>query len=636
MEYRKDIDGLRAIAVLAVILFHGKFAGFDGGYIGVDIFFAISGFLITSIIYPQILNSTFSMSEFYKRRARRLLPASLLMVVIITLCFSTIYPSDLYEKVANSAVASVFFFANIFFWQSSGYFSPSLELQPLLHMWSLSLEEQFYFVFPIFLIICAAKLKKYILQIVLFGCIVSLALAVYYAPNSLSFFSFYILPTRFYELGLGASLAIFLHHKKNNFSNQSWFRKLGIVLILASIIFYDSSLAFPSFYPLLPVIGTLLLLSDNSKDGNIYRILTNPLLVKVGLYSYSLYLWHWPIHVYLSWQFEGLETLEFNAIYLSLTLVFGIASYYFVEMPLRKPITYKPLSQKVILTLSGVVAICIPAALAFNGNNNLIQKPQLQLFKYEQALIFEPFRDSCTDHKRLKGTYSICTLKAPKKAEYTVLLWGDSHASSLMSAANVFSDRFKVRAFNTSGCPSLVSVMRTNDDDCKAHNDYMVEYLKQNHHLYDLVIHASAWQNYLDLKLLKHPEAEDSTASLQKGFNSTQLLYRELSLPYLIVHQFPKHKVHVPMHYFKHDEPEITLKSDDYIAKLDAIEKLVPGIEFTRFNDLMCTEKYCRANDSKMLFYRDSHHISKPFGEKLSPYLEQAMLKKIEQFENTR
>jgi peptidoglycan/LPS O-acetylase OafA/YrhL len=229
MKYRSDIDGLRAIAVLLVILFHAKTGLFSGGYIGVDVFFAISGFLITSIIYTKILAGNFSFINFYKRRAKRLLPASLFMTLVTLFVFAAMYPPDVFKTLSESAIASVLFFSNLYFWQTSGYFSPNVEIQPLLHTWSLSVEEQFYFLFPLALFsLLMLKLSlRALLSLIAVSCLVSLVLAVIYAPNSLSFIGFYILPTRFYEMGLGALLAIYIINRPDAFQGYKYLREIG-------------------------------------------------------------------------------------------------------------------------------------------------------------------------------------------------------------------------------------------------------------------------------------------------------------------------------------------------------------------------------------------------------------------------
>ena len=630
MEYRKDIDGLRAIAIIAVILFHGGFNVVPGGFIGVDIFFAISGYLITSIIYPKMQANTFSFGDFYLRRARRLLPASIFMIIVTVFIFALFYPPELFQQVIHSAIAALVFVANIFFWQSSGYFSSSMELQPLLHMWSLSVEEQFYFFMPIALILGLKYCKPFIFPALALGCAVSLVLAVYFAPDMLSFFSFYLLPTRFYEMGLGALLAIYLVRHPQCFNEQKYFRKIGIVCVLLPLFIYHKGLSFPSFYPLLPIIGTLLILADSSKEGLIHRILAAKPLVTIGLYSYSLYLWHWPVHVLMLWYLSELSSLYFNAIYLTVTLIIGYLSYTYIENPLRKPDFYRTLRGQIAMVSSVFVTCTCLVILTLNGNTSLLSMPNLVLTKYQHSLPEEPFRQTCTDYKRLHGQYKICTVASSPNADYSILVWGDSHGSSLLSAVSHLSDNYNVSAFNTSGCPSLLEIERTNATDCKAHNTFMMEYLSTHAHDYDLVINASAWHNYIELNLLSHPNAVDTLTSLQAGIAATTAFYKQHGINYVFINQLPKFDVDIPLFYFQHHQVIPTIPLSIFKQKSDTFMNIAADIPMFDFSDLMCDTTYCYAGNQEMLFFRDGHHISNPFGEYLATYIETAIYQQIQ------
>ena len=630
MEYRKDIDGLRAIAVMAVILFHGGFSLVPGGFVGVDIFFAISGYLITSIIYPKMQANTFSFSDFYLRRARRLLPASVAMICVTVVVFALFYPPELFQQVMHSAIAALAFVSNIFFWQSSGYFSSSMELQPLLHMWSLSVEEQFYFFMPIALVLGLKYCKQFIFQGLALGCAVSLGLAVYYAPDMMSFFSFYLLPTRFYEMGLGALLAIYMLRHPQRFNDQKYARKLGVVCILVPLFMYHKGLSFPSFYPLLPIIGTLLIIADSSKEGFIYRILSAKPLVKIGVYSYSLYLWHWPIHVLMAWHLAELSSLIFNIIYLSSTMILGYLSYTYIENPLRNPEFYRTTKRKIAVGSSALVTgICL-FLLTLNGNNSLLSMPNLVLTKYENALPEEPFRQACTDYKRLHGEYKICTVSASPDAQYSILIWGDSHGSSLLSAVSNLSDKFNVSAFNTSGCPSLLEIERTNAADCKAHNTFMMEYLTSHAHDYDLVINASAWHNYIELNILSHPNAVDSLTSLQEGIAATSAFYKQHGINYVFLNQLPKFDMDIPLFYLRNYKAIPSIPLQAFKRKSNSFLQIANDVPMLDFSELMCDTTQCYAGNQEMLFFRDGHHISNPFGEYLASHIETAINQQIE------
>ena len=280
MIYRKDIDCLRGISVLAVILYHFKFQFFSGGYLGVDIFFVISGFLITSIILEEIRLEKFSLINFYERRIRRLCPVLIIVIIITIFLFEMIYLETEIKKLLLSVISTILFYANFYFQDVGSYFSPLTEQQPLLHTWSLSIEEQFYLFFPIFLIIFFKKLN--IVFMLTFLCaLLSISLLQFggnlkfnypYTENTLSFFAlpqfaFYFTLTRIWEILVGCLLALFLYNNKKNFENK-YLALLGYLLIFLSIFFFDINTLHPSIITLIPITGTLLVLLCRSENFN--------------------------------------------------------------------------------------------------------------------------------------------------------------------------------------------------------------------------------------------------------------------------------------------------------------------------------------------------------------------------------
>ena len=285
MEYRKDIDILRAVAVLLVVVFHADKTLLTGGFIGAHhVFFVISGFLITSIIYPQICAREFSFLNFFIKRAKRLLPASTAMMITTLLVFAYIYPANLFQNVVEAGLSSMLFMSNIYFWQTSGYFAASNELQPFLHTWSLSLEEQFYFLWPSLLILGRSLSLKLRLALIFVGLIVSLVLSTILIPSTESFIGYYVLPTRFYELGIGAIAAIYLIETKQQYiwSKNKITKDFGLLIIFASAVSLTPESAFPGYLALFPVCGALLFIGSK-QSGLVSRILNNSPMLFVGL-----------------------------------------------------------------------------------------------------------------------------------------------------------------------------------------------------------------------------------------------------------------------------------------------------------------------------------------------------------------
>ena len=308
LTYRPEIDGLRAIAVFAVVLYHAQITilgnqPFKGGFIGVDIFFVISGYLITSIILKELISTgSISFRNFYERRIRRILPA-LLVVMLSSLPFAWMYLIPInFIDFSKSIFYSLGFSSNFYFHYSGQiYGAVSGLLKPFLHTWSLSVEEQFYILFPITLLLTFKYFRKYLVHILILGFIISLGLAEWTSRNYPSI-SFYFLHTRMWELLAGSILAYFeitLGHRSNHKTLNLILPKIGFLLIILTIIFFKLYFSHPSLYTIIPVLGVCLIIWFSQKDEIITKILSTKLFVGVGLISYSLYLWHFPIFALL-------------------------------------------------------------------------------------------------------------------------------------------------------------------------------------------------------------------------------------------------------------------------------------------------------------------------------------------------
>ena len=364
LRYRPEIDGLRAIAVLAVVFYHAQFAlkgvsPFKGGYLGVDVFFVISGYLITSLILRGIIEGTFSFRNFYERRARRLLPA--LFIVMLTtapFAWSLMLPKALKEY-AGSGIAALLFGSNFWFWKEDSYNAEPSLLKPLLHTWSLSVEEQFYLLFPISLLLIWRFARKFTLPIFLLGSVVSLLIA---NSGSLNFSdaTFYLLPTRAWELLLGAFIA--KYEINNRPISNDFLRKclpgLGLALIGISIFVFDDETRHPSYITLLPVAGVMLFIWFSAKGDFFTNLLSARPVVGIGLVSYSFYLWHYPIFAFIRIKYIDPSQYHF-LIAVILALLFSVITYFLIERPFRNPITV-PRSYLYLFLAAGFVALlCI-------------------------------------------------------------------------------------------------------------------------------------------------------------------------------------------------------------------------------------------------------------------------------------
>lgn len=336
LKYRPEIDGLRAIAVIAVIIFHLDPAWLQGGFLGVDVFFVISGFLITTIVYEQTSAGTFSLFSFWKRRIMRLYPAMMTMVSVVLVIGALFYIMPERRDLLNQSLAAVFSFSNIYLWATTGgYWDVATERIALLHTWTLSLEEQYYLLFPPFLLLLGRMSTRRVLGWVVALFLVSLTLSIALTPHYRSA-AFYFLPTRMWELMIGSVLAVYfklapgcIERINPRFGNV--FLTIGILLILGSFFAISNNESFPGYLPLFPCLGTACILVCGATPGPVRSFLIFGPMVYIGKISYSLYLWHWPVIVFLHFLYPTANILWALPVMIPL----AVASYHLIENPFR-------------------------------------------------------------------------------------------------------------------------------------------------------------------------------------------------------------------------------------------------------------------------------------------------------------
>lgn len=481
MDYRSDIDGLRALAVIPVILFHAGLPGFGGGFIGVDIFFVISGFLIFGIIDSEFGRGEFSIFKFYERRCRRILPA-LYLVIACTLPFAVAwtFPFELHEYL-RSIQAAVTFRSNSFFSKNTEYFSPISDEKPLLHTWSLSVEEQFYLVFPLVVFILWKLCRRHRFTVIITG-----ALLMFLVTEATILFTdknpsklFFSTPYRSFELLFGAA-AFALRQRVPSPIKAAPLSLLGLIILLLSFALLSEDYPFPSHFTLAPVIGTALILLFGSPDAWSGKLLGQPSVSFVGKLSYGAYLWHVPLIALLKTRSIDPPSILLTSTVALCSLPLAYLSWRFVETPVRTG------AYSLFRSRARVFAFSIlGAASLFVGSwfgSTLVPDPQSQR---ERA-------DGC-------GFDQGDCFKLPKTR---VFFWGDSYAdafaSSLGHALNARGEglQFSIRH----GCPSLLGVqrndssLRTSDADCTQHNTVTFNYLKE--HRFPVVVLTSAYAWY--------------------------------------------------------------------------------------------------------------------------------------------
>lgn len=502
--YRADIDGLRAVAVLSVVLFHANIYGFSGGFVGVDVFFVISGYLITSIIQREFLEGQFSILKFYERRARRILPALLaMMAATLVAGWILLTPLD-YDLMGQSILSALFFVSNMWFWQNSGgYFDGATDYLPMLHTWSLAVEEQFYIFFPLLLLLLHRIGHRSCLSTITLLVLGSLALAIWATPQMPSA-AFYLLPTRIWELGVGSILAIGSFPLKAARIVREGIGVLGLAGVLVPVLAYDGHTIFPGLAAVPPVLGAAALIWVGI-DGRLVlasRLLSLRPFVWIGLISYSLYLWHWPIMAFVrNWTFSvELDPSLQIATTLS-SLAMGWVSWRLIEKPFRVRVREGGLSQGQIFALSSVGIACVGAFAGLVALNGGMER---QRFSLGQVQLLESFSRDDSAEECFGGSVS----KSPcifgdKNGEVKWVLWGDSHAKSLLPALDrVASEQGVGLMFVASpACPPLPGVMELYPgsyfDECLTRRKTYLQWIEAADEI-DTVFLAARWPMYIE------------------------------------------------------------------------------------------------------------------------------------------
>lgn len=497
-RYRPEIDGLRALAIVPVVLFHYRAPGFAGGFVGVDVFFVISGYLITSLIQHEMDHGTFSLARFYERRVRRIFPALFAMLTIASLAALILFfPVDL-VRYARSLFATALFAANFEFWREAGYFDVAANQKPLLHLWSIAIEEQFYLLYPALLLSLrrvSPSQRMAAIAIVFFA---SFALSVWGA-SAAQVASFYLLPTRAWELMLGALLALGAVPALKSAMASDALALLGLILIAGSVLGFTPQTPLPGFAALAPCLGAALVIyaarPDRTSAGKL--LATRP-LVFIGLISYSLYLWHWPIFVFATYIGFREPSGVGSALLIALSFVLAVISWRYVEQPLRGPVPGAP--RRAPFAAAALVAGLTAASAALAASTDGLPqrlRPALQRILAEQD-DHEPRIARCfglTSDDVQKGR--LCRIGAAGAVAPSFLLWGDSHADAILPAVAEAAARAGRAGLFAGGeaCPPLLGVTAPKPD-CRAFND-AVAALAKRPGITEIIL-ESRWAKYAE------------------------------------------------------------------------------------------------------------------------------------------
>lgn len=419
MEFRKDINGLRAIAVLAVVVFHFNRGWMPGGFIGVDVFFVISGFLMTSIIFNGLKLNSFSLLDFYKSRARRIVPAlSVMLMCVMVYGWYNMYTPE-FRTLAKHAYSSLLFISNIIYWKESGYFEQGAEEKWLLHTWSLSVEWQFYILYPLAILtisrIFNLKISRFL---ILLAGIASLSFCIY-ASRILVSSSYFLLPTRAWEMIAGGLVYLF---PVTILRKKRW-QLIGIVIIIISLFIFNEGSYWPSYNAIVPVMGAMLVLWSQSES----KFLDSQIVQSIGAYSYSIYLWHWPIYLYIYNTYGGVSLLSI-LVGVAASIIAGMVSFKYIES-IFKTKGGKKNYALYILTISVSVAVyyCNGIKAPYRsisetvGNDVVVHYDG---YRFDENGMWE----KCNGSDRLDDIDKSCVDSSKRGG---LFLWGDSHAGAL-------------------------------------------------------------------------------------------------------------------------------------------------------------------------------------------------------------
>lgn len=623
MRYRPEIDGLRAVAVLPVLFFHAGFEAFSGGFVGVDIFFVISGYLITSIISEEINSGTFTVTRFYERRARRILPAIFAVAfVCIPFAWLWMFPAE-FKDFSQSLVAVATFSSNILFWLESGYFEATAELKPLLHTWSLSVEEQFYVFFPLLLLLIRG-LSGY-KKIAMVGAITILSLAAaVYGANTNPSANFYLIPTRAWELGVGALLAM---TKSVDWTIPRSIRDaaaaLGIAMIVYSIVVFDETTPFPSLYTVMPVLGTALVIVAATGATTFGRMLSLPLFVGVGLISYSLYLWHQPILAFIRLRslYEPSRLVMMGAIVLALAL--SVLTWKYVEAPFRNK---QRVSRRVLVGFSVAGSLLmLTAGLVGHFADGFADINDSRAFANAfQERVRVNFGLSRTCEDKFTLSEECRTSDHPE-----IVVWGDSYAMHLVDGILAAKPGVGLVQMTKSVCGPILDLAPVT---AKWPAEWAKGCLEFNRHVFDwlsktstvkIAVLSSPFGQYLHPanKYLTNEgivEKADPRIAAQAFANTLDML-KAIGITPIVVSPPPKMGQDIGLclkkaAHFGVDGSSCNFPRSQYEKYSASVIQFLKHIESRHtvvwLDEMMCDSETCKTVTGNVLLYRDQGHLS--------------------------
>ena len=637
-HFRKDINGLRAIAVVSVVLFHFGVAGFSGGFVGVDIFFVISGFLMTGIVARGFEKKNFSFINFYLARARRIIPALFfLTVALLTLGWFYLSPID-YTTLAREVDRSLLFLSNNYFYKKSGYFDPDSHERLLLHTWSLSVEWQFYILYPI-LLFAVSKINLNLTAKVIFAFfIASFSYSVFKSHADPSY-AFYMLPSRAWEMFLGGIVYYAARNERYKL-NKDWCLYIGLAAVVLSILVYSPATVWPGVAALLPTVGTALILYAG-KDS---FLISNVVSQKLGDWSYSIYLWHWPLVVSVL-LFDIEKTSLVTIALISLSIVLGALSYYCIENPVRKILTS---NKRLFVFLLIVIPLAIVFALAksIRDSKGFIDRvPEDAFAVFDQANNKFHELDKCQKKRKKED----CIYGS---GELGVIVIGDSHAMSIIGSIVTSLDNNTVLDWSHSGCPTIDGVKYTGDKPARCNNFLSPRLEKLSAYAGVPILVSNRFSAHLlgsneskntvqvPALYLTQPYKQFSDSyidEISQGYVKTLCSLAENN-PVYILKPTPELKLHVPnimgrTLMLSGEEKRVSISLAQHTERnqiaLRILDKVASQCDITLLDPIpyLCTSERCYGDIDGLPMFYDDDHLNVLGADLLKPLFEKVLLK---------
>jgi peptidoglycan/LPS O-acetylase OafA/YrhL len=618
VKFRSDIEGLRAIAVIPVVLYHANNRWAPGGYIGVDVFFVISGFLISKIILDEVMADTFSFWSFYRRRIGRIFPALFLVLSVTSLAALVVLSPAALTEFGITLRSTALFFSNIEFNRLSGYFGGDAELKPLLHTWSLAVEEQFYIFFPVLLLGTKRWFRGQYLIVIVVCFLISLLLSVLLVARHPQA-AFYLGPPRAFELLVGAFIALDALPKNLSPIARDFIAGLGIAMIAFSAFMFNQATTFPGVNALVPSLGAAAIIyAGRSGQSTVGKCLSLPALRFIGAISYSLYLWHWPVLVVArNYLLADLTPIQ-SACCVLCALGLSIVSWRFVEQPFRA----RANSDKPVFFVAGTAmaaALAFAASIAFtNGFPGRFSTEALRLFGYGDD--FNHRRPQCHGGPDNNIAYADNCLFGPSGNRHVVAVWGDSFGAELAVALeDVIGTGFSTMEVTSSACPPALDFNTKERPKCAAHNSDAMVGLTHDDRV-DVVILVAKYRHYVELGLW---------APFERGFEETISTLVASGKRVIVIYPLPVYPRPVPdtlgMMVARGQQPEsYRLPASKYreangaaIAELNLLTEKY-RLQRVLTEDLFCSPSACTPYEGGVVLYWDDTHLSVSGAKKLA------------------